>query len=530
MKIILPMAGIGQRFVNAGFTDLKPLIKIDEKPIIERICEMFPADNEFIFICNREHQTTTPVEAVLKRIKPEGKIIWIDSHKKGPVYSCLASFAHVDDDEEVFVNYCDLLNGWDFNDLVAKAREGGYAGVLPSFKDFHPASLGDTYYAYMKVNDRNELLEIREKASFTNNRIEEFASAGGYYFSKGRYYKKYFQRIIDEDLSTSGEYYASLPYNLMVGDGLKVLVYEVEKHIVLGTPADYYAYVFWSDYFRNKVYPKNGQTLINSCTTLIPIAGKRDRMFFEKYELPKPLIPVMKKPMFINSIKSLPKTDELVLVSLEEYTKQYNLSYTLKKEYPSAKVISLKKHTDGMACTCLQAKDFFAEDKPLLISNCDYYLDYNDVELKKLLDDETIDVIMFAQKDQRYERRDLFVHTYLKTDETGKYITLVSEKAPISHTPINDDAFAGILFFRTGGLFIEAVNDMIKNQRRIKGQFYVATSVNELIAKGKKIAIFHLDKFISWSKDVNLKEFEYWENYFSEMADHPYKKEEEVVI
>ena len=46
------MAGVGQRFINAGFKTIKPLIDIDGKPMIERICKMFPPESEFIFICN----------------------------------------------------------------------------------------------------------------------------------------------------------------------------------------------------------------------------------------------------------------------------------------------------------------------------------------------------------------------------------------------------------------------------------------------------------------------------------------------
>ena len=35
MHVIIPMSGVGSRFIAAGYTDPKPLIIIDEKPIIE---------------------------------------------------------------------------------------------------------------------------------------------------------------------------------------------------------------------------------------------------------------------------------------------------------------------------------------------------------------------------------------------------------------------------------------------------------------------------------------------------------------
>ena len=37
MQIIIPMSGLGSRFQAAGYTEPKPLIKVDGKPIIEHV-------------------------------------------------------------------------------------------------------------------------------------------------------------------------------------------------------------------------------------------------------------------------------------------------------------------------------------------------------------------------------------------------------------------------------------------------------------------------------------------------------------
>jgi len=50
MKIIVPMAGTGNRFVQAGYEDPKPLIRINGKRIIEYILDMFSDNDEFVFI------------------------------------------------------------------------------------------------------------------------------------------------------------------------------------------------------------------------------------------------------------------------------------------------------------------------------------------------------------------------------------------------------------------------------------------------------------------------------------------------
>ena len=46
MKIIVPMAGVGDRFIKAGYVDPKPLIEVNGKRIIEYIIEMFDIEND----------------------------------------------------------------------------------------------------------------------------------------------------------------------------------------------------------------------------------------------------------------------------------------------------------------------------------------------------------------------------------------------------------------------------------------------------------------------------------------------------
>src|SRR3989304_6825745 len=101
MQIVIPMSGIGKRFLDAGYKDPKPLIKVDEKPIIEHVVNLFPGEQNFIFICNNEHLRNTDMQKILQSIAPKGKIVAIFPHKKGPVYATSYVFDLLNDDEEV---------------------------------------------------------------------------------------------------------------------------------------------------------------------------------------------------------------------------------------------------------------------------------------------------------------------------------------------------------------------------------------------------------------------------------------------
>ena len=88
MKIVIPMAGTGNRFVEKGYADPKPLIKVNGKRIIEYILDMFDRKkDEFVFICNDVHLKTTDMEKILKELVPNAKIVSMPQHKFGPVYT-----------------------------------------------------------------------------------------------------------------------------------------------------------------------------------------------------------------------------------------------------------------------------------------------------------------------------------------------------------------------------------------------------------------------------------------------------------
>ena len=67
MHIVIPMSGMGNRFVRKGYNVPKPLINVDGKPIIEHVCNLFPSEKNFSFICNSEHLKTTNMKDILFR-------------------------------------------------------------------------------------------------------------------------------------------------------------------------------------------------------------------------------------------------------------------------------------------------------------------------------------------------------------------------------------------------------------------------------------------------------------------------------
>ena len=250
MEIIIPLTGNGSRFVNAGYSDLKPLIKVNGKPIIEWVCSLFPNDQHRIsFICREEHFTKYPsLKRILKNSAPGSQIITIDNwKKKGPAFDVLSCIDKISN-SEIIISYCDYFMVWDYKKFKRDLKKLKPDGAIPCYTGFHPHLIPKkNLYASCKINSKKNLIKINEMNEFNKKKELDFNSPGLYYFKNKEIIKKYFQKMIDAEDMIGGEYYVSLPFNYLVKDGLKVWCpSNTEFFCQWGTPEDLEEFNYWS--------------------------------------------------------------------------------------------------------------------------------------------------------------------------------------------------------------------------------------------------------------------------------------------
>lgn len=528
MHIIIPMSGIGNRFIEAGYKEPKPLIVIDGKHIIEHVCDLFPNEDKFTFICNSKHLSETNMREVLQSIKPNANIVEIPNHKKGPVYAVSLVEYLIEDDEEVIVNYCDFGTYWDYEDFLKHTRNREADGAIPSYKGFHPHMLGSTNYAFMR-DDKQWMLEIKEKEPFTNNRMQEYASNGTYYFKKGSYVKKYFKEIMDKDINLKGEYYVSLIYNLLVEDGLKVSIYNIQHMLQWGTPQDVEEYNTWSKYFKNAIEEKPKPKPQEKSITLIPLAGRGSRFAKVGYKDPKPLIKVSGKPMIIQAANSLPNSQNHIFVTLKEHLENYPLEKTLKQEYQDANIISIDEVTQGQAITCSLGLKDADKNSSLLIAATDNGMIYNHEKYQNLIEDENVDAIIFTFKHHISSKNNPQMYGWVKVDDKDN-ATAVSVKVPISDNPYEDHAIVGTFWFKKVEYFNKALKKLLEKNIRVNGEYYVDSLMGELIELGLNVKVFEVDDYICWGTPDDYETFVYWQSFFHKVSWHPYSLEKDITV
>jgi len=218
---------------------------------------------------------------------------------------------------------------------------------------------------------------------------------------------------------------------------------------------------------------------------LIPMGGKDTFSVSEQNAYPKILSDVEGKLLIERA--AMPfikiKTDKKITVTIPE--KQIN-DYKLNKVLPlldaSLEVFSLSGDTQGAACSCLLAIDKLELDSPLIISSFEQVLDVDVEHYLNVFLSEDVDagVLTFDAIHPKW--------SYVKTD-MNNYVTQAAEKLPISK-----NAIAGFYFYKTARLFIEAIQNMIRNDVKHNNLFYISPSLNEVILREGKVLALSIPK------------------------------------
>ena len=525
MKIIIPMSGFGERFRRAGYTVPKPLIEIDGKPIVGHVIEMFTGETDFIFICNQEHlnEPTYRMEAILKEYCPSGRIVGIPPHKLGPINAVRQVEHLLYPTEPVVVNYCDFTCYWDWQHFKRFVKETACEGAIPSYKGFHPHSLGSTNYAYMRESD-GWVLDIQEKQPYTNNRMEEYASSGTYYFASAQIMSEAFRTVMEQDLNVCGEYYVSLAYKPLLEKKKPVAVYPLQHFMQWGTPEDVAEYSSWSKAFQSLI--SNSESIPSPKGALVvPMAGLGQRFADEGYALTKPLIPVSGLPMVAQATHDLPSAEHHVFVLRADMAGYADVANQLIALYPEAIIRTIDRVTEGQACTALIGLDALEDGvgngcSPITIGACDNGALCDVESFGKVLEDPLVDVIVWGVRGYPNAIRNPKMFGWI--DALDGQVRSVSVKTPLDK-PTSDPIVLGTFTFRRADDFRRALDRLIARNGRINGEFYIDSLINDAIALGLKCRLFEVDSYLCWGTPNDLRTFEYWQSCFHKWVSHPYR-------
>lgn len=227
MNVLIPMAGAGSRFEQAGYTFPKPLIDVMGKPMIQTVVNNINIKARHIFIVQKAHAEKYNLCTMLNLISPDCKVVQVDGLTEGAACTTLLAKEFIDNDEPLLMANSDQFVKWDSSEFMFYMHSTKADGGILTFHSTHPK------WSYAKLDLNGIVQEVAEKKPISND-----ATVGIYYWAKGSDYIKYAEQMISKNIRTNNEFYVCPVFNEAINDGKIIRAFHVDEMWGLGTPED----------------------------------------------------------------------------------------------------------------------------------------------------------------------------------------------------------------------------------------------------------------------------------------------------
>jgi HAD superfamily hydrolase (TIGR01509 family) len=227
VNIVIPAAGLGSRFANAGYTFPKPLIDVNGKPMIQVVVENLAVSGRFIFIVQETHYEKYNLKYLLNAIAPGCVIVKTNGLTEGSACSVMLAKEHINNDDPLIIANSDQYLEWDPRQFLYTSMSEGVDGCISTFTNSHPK------FSYARMDDDGYVVEVAEKKVISNN-----ATTGIYFWKKGSDCVKYTEQMITKNIRVNGEFYNCPVFNEAIEDGKKIKSAPAKTFWCLGTPED----------------------------------------------------------------------------------------------------------------------------------------------------------------------------------------------------------------------------------------------------------------------------------------------------
>ena len=227
MNVLIPMAGAGSRFAQAGYTFPKPLIEVNGKPMIQVVVENLNVDAHFIFLVQKEHYEKYNLKQLLNLIAPGCDIIQVDGLTEGAACTTLLAKELINNDEPLLMANSDQFVEWNSNECLYAFTADNVDGGIVTFKATHPK------WSFAKLGEDGFVSEVAEK-----NPISDNATVGIYFWKHGRDFVQYAEQMIEKNIRTNNEFYVCPVFNEAIQDGKLIRAKSIDKMWGIGTPED----------------------------------------------------------------------------------------------------------------------------------------------------------------------------------------------------------------------------------------------------------------------------------------------------
>ena len=209
INVLILMSGPSQAFKDAGYVFPKNLIEIDGTPLVQRVLEHLSPlrafDARFLCVLTRDENTKYHTGAVVLLVDPQAQVVELSGDTSGAACSALVAVEYINNDQPLVIVNGDQIVDSDLPAVIRDFQERGLDGGIVVFEDLHPR------WSFVKCDADGLVIEAAEKRP-----ISKLATAGFYYFRRGRDFVMAATEMIKKDAHVNGLFYICPAFNELI--------------------------------------------------------------------------------------------------------------------------------------------------------------------------------------------------------------------------------------------------------------------------------------------------------------------------
>jgi len=234
---LVPLAGAGQRFVDAGYAVPKPLIEVNGEPMVVQAAKSLPAADHWIFICREEHIQEHGIGDELKRHFPEAEIIPIGYLTAGQASTCLLAKNLLRPDDQLTIGACD--NAMKYDQALFELQISKADALIWTFRNNKAVLDNPSAYGWVEVDSNEKAIGVSCKKPISDYPLNDHAVIGAFSFRRAESFVLCVEKMIAKNRSINNEFYMDVAMDELIQLGFDVSLMEVLQFFCWGTPQDF---------------------------------------------------------------------------------------------------------------------------------------------------------------------------------------------------------------------------------------------------------------------------------------------------
>lgn len=264
-NVLIPMAGAGKRFADAGYKTSKPVIKTTDIRTGEKIPMVVCAtkdlpfvekDGSNLFYVDRDFHKRDGVEEEIKKYYQKATFITVEELTEGQACSCLLAEEYINNEEPLLIAGCDNGMIFDSDKLIELTKKCDV--IAFTYTNCETVLENPNAYGYYGCSEDGKITDISIKKPISDNPLKDHAVVATFWFKKGKYFVEAAKKMIAENDRIHNEFYVDEVIKHAKELGYDARVFDIKRYIGWGTPRDYENYEntikYWKEFYESKGY------------------------------------------------------------------------------------------------------------------------------------------------------------------------------------------------------------------------------------------------------------------------------------